>query len=68
MGFFSALFGKESDDSSDGKEAKIWFSREHVGKSSGRLETDTYRSVDNGPTEKIAHNECEPTQISINKG
>ena len=66
MGFFSDLFGSSSNPEKD-KTADIWFSKEHVG-SSWQLETDTYRSVDNGPTEKTAHNPCEPTNIPISKG
>lgn len=72
MGFFSSLFGGSSSSGSSsgkgssGKTSEIWFSKEHVG-SSGKLETDTYRSVDGGRTEKIAHNPCEQTKIPTNK-
>lgn len=69
MGLFSILFGGSSEKESSGSEktAKVWFSHEHVGSLSGKLETDGYRSVDGGRTEKISHNECEPVNVPINK-
>lgn len=57
-----------SNKESAGKSAELWFSKEHVGKSSGKSETDSYRSVDGGKTEKTGHNECESSKVSINRG
>lgn len=74
MGFWSSLFGYDgpssgsSESSSSGKSAKLSFGKEHVGRSSGKLETDSYRSVsDSGKTEKTGHNECEPSKVDISR-
>ncbi len=75
MGWFSDLFKGSSDEKDVTQEssgdtsrtAQIWFSKEHVGRSSGELETDGYRSVNGEKTEKISHNQCEPVNLPIRK-
>ena len=67
MGWFSDLFGSDSNKDSS-KEVKIWFSKEHSSKSNPEKHTDTYRKVsDVAKPEKIAHNPCPETKISINR-
>lgn len=57
-----------SSGDSSGKSAKLSFGKEHIGRSSGKLETDSYRSVsDSGKTEKTGHWECEPSKVDINR-
>ena len=52
-----------------GKWAKIWFSKEHTGKSSKEAEVDTYRrSSDSSKAEKIAHNPIPAEKVDIKTG
>lgn len=57
-----------------GKKTKIWFSKEHTGRSSGRKERDTYRRTsDSSKTEKVGHNPVsrghgkDPVDVPIKK-
>lgn len=56
------------------KSTRIWFSKERVGKSSGKPEVDTYRQSSDSPKgEKIDHNPVtpgygkDPVNVTVNK-
>lgn len=49
-----------------GREAHLWFSREHTSESHPERHTDSYRQVsDQSHCEKTGHNECEEREITV---
>ncbi len=52
-----------------GRWSKIFFSREHTGRSSDKREVDTYRQKsDSSKVEKIGHNPTTDVKIKIKTG